>query len=117
MPQKEDKIAAIHDLRSEVGARRFKVKARCVNLIRQMKVGMWRDEKHTDFQRSEGLGHLDGVAAAIYFNRCIDRKLNPVPNYQGLRNETHFITNRETASQDSSVRALESLFGPKRARQ
>lgn len=112
MPQKDDKIAAIHDLRIEVGARRFKVKAKCKNLIRQMKVGMWRDEKHTDFQRSEGLGHLDGVAAAIYFNRCIDRKLNPWPHNYGLHPETHFITQtRATVAPDSSEAALKSVFG------
>lgn len=110
MPNKEDRIAAIHDLRLEVGARRFKVKARCKNLIRQMKVGMWRDEKHTDFQRSEGLGHLDGVAAAIYFNRCIDRKLNPWPHSFGLSRETHFIP-AATVAPDSNEAALLRAFG------
>jgi Terminase large subunit, T4likevirus-type, N-terminal len=115
MPMKEDKLAAIHDLRVEVGSRRFKVKESCKNLARQMKVGMWRDEKHTDFQRSEGLGHLDGIAAAIYLNRCIDRKLNPMPQHHGLHRETHFINKqREAVSQDLGVRALESLLGPKR---
>jgi len=114
MPQKEDKLAAIHDLRSEVGARRFLVKESCKNLRRQLQVGMWRDEKHTDFERSEGLGHLDGVAAAIYFNRCIDRKLNPMPQHYGLSRETNFITqNRAAVAPNSSEGALSSLFGPK----
>jgi hypothetical protein len=114
MPIKDDRIAAIHDLRVEVGSRRFKVKESCKNLIRQMKVGMWRDEKHTDFQRSEGLGHLDGIAAAIYLNRCIDRKLNPVPQHYGLSREHNFITNlRDSVPRDSSEAALKSVFGGK----
>jgi hypothetical protein len=113
-PQKDDKIAAIHELRVEVGARRFKVKANCTNLIRQMKVGMWRDEKHTDFQRSEGLGHLDGVAAAIYFNRSIDRKLNPWPHNYGFHRESHFITQqRVSVAPDSSEAAIAAVFGGK----
>lgn len=91
MPQKEDKIAAIHALRVEVGARRFKVKERCASTARQMKVGMWRDEKKSDFERTEGLGHLDAIAASIYFNRTVDRKLNPIPSNLGLHRETHFI--------------------------
>jgi hypothetical protein len=94
MPQKTDKIAAIHDLRVEVGARRFKIKERCLHTRRQLRVGMWRDEKHLDFERTEGLGHLDAVAAAIYFNRHIDRKLNPTPANLGLHKETHFIPGR-----------------------
>lgn len=115
MPQKEDRTAAIHDLRVEVQKRRFKVKERCKNLRRQMKVGMWRDEKHTDFQRSEGLGHLDGVAAAIYFNRCVDRKLNPIPANLGLSKQTHFIpTTSEIASRDPAEQALFDVFGPRR---
>lgn len=110
MPQKDDKIAAIHELRLEVGAGRVKVKARCKNLIRQLKVGMWKDERHSDFERTEGLGHLDAIAAAIYLNRCIDRKLNPVPRNHGLSRETHFIPPAISRGQpDPLLRAI----GPK----
>lgn len=106
MPEKSDKTAAIHRLRVEVGARKFKVKKRCIHLRRQMAVGMWKDEKHTDFQRSEGLGHLDAIAAAIYFNRTIDPKLNPIPANYGLSKFTHH-TNPEIsgAKQDVALRA------------
>jgi hypothetical protein len=99
MPQKDDKVAAIHDLRIEVGARRFKVKEGCKNTIRQMKVGMWRDEKHLDFERTEGLGHLDAIAAAVYFNRHVDRKINPIPANHGLNKEIHFIPERVSPGQ------------------
>jgi Terminase large subunit, T4likevirus-type, N-terminal len=99
MPQKDDKVAAIHGLRVEVGARRFKVKERCKHTRRQLKVGMWRDEKHLDFERTEGLGHLDAIAAAVYFNRHVDRKLNPIPANFGLHRETHFIPARVSQGQ------------------
>lgn len=105
MPQKDDKIAAIHDLRVEVGARRFKVKEKCKHLRRQLKVGMWKDERHTDFERTEGLGHLDAVAAAIYLNRCIDRKLNPIPPNLGLSHFTHHIPNTPQKTEDDAIRS------------
>jgi hypothetical protein len=111
MPDKADKIASIHDLRVEVQARRFKVKRRCTNLARQMKVGMWRDDKHQDFQRSEGLGHLDCIAAALYFNRSIDLKLNPVPQNLGLGRGTHIIHPSHAVRRDSTEDALSKVFG------
>jgi hypothetical protein len=112
MPQKEDKIAAIHDLRVEVGARRFLVKEKCTHLRRQLKVGMWKDEKHLDFERSEGLGHLDAVAAAIYFNRVIDRTLNPIPHNLGAHRETHFIPERASSLGETET-AIKAAFGPR----
>lgn len=111
MPDKADKLAAIHDLRVEVGARRFKVKQKCKHLRRQLKVGMWRDERHSDFERTEGLGHLDAIAAAIYFNRAIDRKLNPIPASYGLSRFTHHIPNHSGAIEDDAIRRA---FQPRR---
>lgn len=104
MPIKDDRIAAIHELRVEVGARRFLVKERCVHTRRQLKVGMWKDEKHLDFERTEGLGHLDAIAAAIYLQRCVDRKLNPIPMNHGLSKFTHHINQAPKRAEDEAIR-------------
>lgn len=104
--QKDNKIAALHELRSEVQALRFKVKRRCKNTIRQLKEGIWKDDRHTDFMRSDGLGHLDAIAAAIYFNRHVDRTKNPVPANFGVSRETHFIPNHRPAPRDEQAAAL-----------
>ena len=114
MPQKDDKYAAIHELRVIVGKRKFKIKKKCVNLRRQMKVGMWKDSRHSDFERTEGLGHLDAIAAAIYFNRCVDRHHNPWPVNPGISNYTHFISPEFIDSQGPTEKALQNVFGPKR---
>lgn len=111
MPLKDDKIAAIHKLRTEVGARRFKVKERCVHLRRQMKVGMWKNEKHLDFERTEGLGHLDAIAAAIYFNRVIDKRDNPEPPHRGKSRETHFIPSQNPLGQTAESQLGDLLKG------
>ena len=115
MPQKDDKIAAIHQLRVEVGARRVKVKARCTNLRRQLRVGMWKDEKHLDFERTEGLGHLDAVAALIYFNRRIDTKFNPIPHGYGLDRERQIVPDKPISDGSTEAR-LASLFGGRNLR-
>lgn len=110
-PRKDDRIAAIHELRHQVGAGKFKVKRRAQNLSRQMKVGMWKDEKHLDFQRSDALGHLDAIAAAIYLNRSIDTAHNPWPQNLGKSAYTHHITPTPQSSEGPNEKALASVFG------
>jgi hypothetical protein len=114
MPQKDDKTAAIHDLRVEMGAGRIKIKEKCKQLNRQLKVGIWKDERHTDFERTEGLGHLDAIAALIYLNRTVDRKINPWPALEGKHRETHFITKEMKETKDPTDKALTNLFGRKK---
>jgi hypothetical protein len=108
---KDDKYSAIHKFRVRVGQRKFKVKRRCVNLCRQLKVGIWKDERHSDFERTEGLGHLDAVAAAIYFGRVIDRQFNPVPLHHGVSHYTHLITPGSPSTGDRNEEALAAIFG------
>lgn len=114
LPLKQDKIASIHELRTEVSSRRFKVKRRCKNLIYQMKVGMWANDKHLDFQRSESLGHLDGVAAAMYLQRSVDRSRNPYPLNYGYNYQTHLINQPGSSPLGQNAKALKSAFFPKR---
>lgn len=114
LPLKQDKIASIHELRTEVASRRFKVKRRCKNLIYQLKVGMWANEKHLDFQRSESLGHLDGVASAMYLQRSVDRNKNPYPLNYGYNYQTHLINPPGNSPLGKDAQALKSAFFPKR---
>lgn len=115
LPRKEDKIASIHELRSEIQAARFKIKKRCVNLIYQLKVGMWQNEKHLDFQRSDTLGHLDGIASAMYLQRSIERDRNPWPTHHGYHREKHLITSNAIPL-GKTTQALQSVFGGKTRR-
>ncbi len=115
VPPKGDKHAAIHEARVRVGSRKLMVKERCWHVRRQMKVGMWKDERHSDFQRSDGLGHLDAIAAAVYFGRIIDRKLNPYPAHPGASPYTHHIP-AGRPQQDHTEAALTRLLGGPRGR-
>lgn len=115
LPRKQDRIASIHELRTEIKDVRFKIKKRCVHLAYQLKVGMWKNEKHLDFERSKTIGHLDGIASAMYLQRSIERDRNPWPANHGLHRETHFIT--PTATQlGESAQAFQKVFGGKSRR-
>lgn len=115
MPNKADKQAAVHELRVRVGQRKFKLKKRCTQTIWQLKVGMWKDEKRTDFERTEGLGHLDGIAAAIYFNRVVDRSRNPYPQNYGYNRQTQFKSPTPSPAGNSTSTALKKAFGGNRS--
>ena len=91
MPEKDGKLAAIHEFRNLVADKRILIKDRCQHLRRQLSEGLWRDDKHSDFQRNDTLGHLDAIAAALYLARSVNWNLNPRPPYAGLSRFTHHI--------------------------
>lgn len=72
-----DLLAGVNAVRVGVKGRKIYIHPRCTTLIAHLKFGIW-NKARTDFERSEGLGHFDGVAALIYFERHVDRS-NPYP--------------------------------------
>lgn len=113
-PEKSDKVAALNALRVRIRDGRFKIKKRCTNLRRQLKMGLWKDDKHLDFERSEALGHLDGVAAAIYLNRSVIITRNPYPQDAGVSLYTHAFPARQSALQPDELALANALVPPRR---
>lgn len=106
---KDDKIAALNELRLLFTGARIKIKKRCGPLRYQLKVGLW-NERRTDFQRGEKTGHLDAIAALIYLSRNVNWHHNPYPQYGvDVSHATHYIP--ESDSQGSEEKALEKAFG------
>lgn len=102
-PLKDDKFAAVNNLRLLFTQNRIKIKSRCKSLIFQLKVGMWNDRK-TDFERGDAIGHLDSIAALVYLARSIDFTKNPYPKYDPtFTEETHFIPNELKTPQENEV--------------
>jgi hypothetical protein len=87
---KVEKEAALNRLRQLFVTGKVKINRRCVNLIHQLKVGIW-NERRTDYERLPGAGHLDGIDALVYMSRSIDRNRNPVPPLLGVSIHTHHI--------------------------
>jgi len=110
-PEKHNKIASINSLRDRVQRGKIKIHKSCEQLIRQLRVGMWKDEKHTDFQRVEGLGHLDGIAALMYFNRSVNVRKNPYPATHGMSKWTHHISKKIQDESRDEHQQLANVFG------
>jgi hypothetical protein len=107
--RKDDKLAAINELRLLFTEGRIKIKKRCVNLRYQLKVGIWNDRR-TDFKRGEKTGHLDAVDALIYLSRSINWQHNPYPQLAGVTPINHHVS-KEALDTMQANHDLQSVFG------
>lgn len=110
--RKDDKQAAVQQLRLRFQAGKIKIKSRCKNLLFQLKVGMWNDTK-TNFVRGERIGHLDAIDALIYLNRNLDLSHNPYPGpgYY-VQGKSHVINPETSIPQGSNEDILLRSFRP-----
>lgn len=76
--RKDDKEAAINDVRVSLRQRRFRIHPRCKKLRLHMKAGLW-NAKRTSYERLAGYGHFDFCDMLIYFKRSIDVYNDPYP--------------------------------------
>ena len=89
---------------------RIIVDKRCTNLITQLKYGIW-NEKRTDFERSDVMGHLDGIMALAYLWDNIDFSSNPYPAQSPSVNPgTHHI-NEELFISEPKTQNFGKLVG------
>lgn len=109
-PHKAHKMASVNTLRERIRRGGIEIHESCVNLLRQMRVGMWRDDQKKDFDRTDGLGHLDGIAALMYFNRSVNIHRNPFPPDHGLRASTHYIPVEKRTEARTEHQKLANVF-------
>lgn len=88
---------AIEDLRIKVVADRdeFGNPRKNVGLINQLEHGIY-NRGHTDFERTEELGHWDAGMMAVYATRMVNMKENPRPGGINWNPDTHHYTPRES---------------------
>lgn len=90
--RKDNKDVQVNYVRNMVGASRLIIHPRCKNLIRQMRIGVWNDQK-TKFASTNLEGHFDLLDALVYFMRNVDIHENPYPHeYDSYSRDTHYIT-------------------------
>lgn len=82
---KHNAQASLACLRGRIADGRVRIFKRCKNLDYQLRYGIW-NERGTDYQRSENLGHWDAGKALVYLNRHLNWKYNPAPG-NALRDE------------------------------
>lgn len=83
--------SVINGLRIAIGNEGIIIDKRCKNLIAHIKYGIW-NERRTDFERTESLGHLDGLMALAYLKDNVDVTKNPYPLRDPKVSEaSHFV--------------------------
>lgn len=107
----EDTVEAkINRVRIDLMEGRLIIHPRCVNLIRQLKYGIW-DDAHKKMARVQGFGHFDLLSALTYF--CMNTTLqeNPYPERHGFNPVTQQFSVRYTSEEKRLSNALKGMFG------
>ena len=106
--RKDDREAAINALRLCITEGRLVIHPRCKALRAHLRNGIW-NKARTQFERSGGFGHFDGVAACVYFVRHVVRGKNPYPRFRnGESLSTHWLPTGSNQSRDGE--AVANLF-------
>lgn len=98
----------VNEVRIWVGSGKVEIDPRCQVLIDCMQYGIW-NEKRTEWERSDLLGHFDALAGLMYLIRNVDRKTNPIPHNYG-KPETDFF---QVEEKKDKTKQLKKLFNIK----
>ncbi len=80
LPQKTNWMASVNTMASRFATKNVLIHPRCKFLIASVRAGMF-NKTRTDFERTEALGHMDALAAAMYGIRSQNRE-SPYAAYQ-----------------------------------
>jgi hypothetical protein len=116
--KKDDKEAAINNMRTLLGTGKIIIHPRCINLIRHLDNVKWASAKNKQtFGRSPDNGHYDLVDALIYMTRTVQYGKNPYPANYDLGRGDIFVPNMElynSQQRSKASLALQSIFGNKK---
>jgi hypothetical protein len=112
IPKKDDKDAAINNLRVLLANKKIIIHPRCKTLIRHLKNVRWFSQKNKNtFARSPDNGHYDAVDALIYLTRSVAFTKNPYPaGYDiNVKDMYGFIPKRDT-DKDKQINIFKQIF-------
>ena len=118
--RKDDKEAAINELRMMFAREQIIIHPRCKNLIYHLKTTTW-DKKRKKFNRCQGTAdgflkghHGDGVDALVYLVRNINKSRNPYPkDYNCLKGPNAFNSLKKK-NEDNLSKAVKSIMNFKK---
>jgi hypothetical protein len=103
---KDDLEAQVNNVRLLVKDEKVIIDPACVTLIRQLRTGVWKDNRR-EFERTKSEGHFDALAAFVYFARNADRYTNPYPALpEGINDWTHHVPARLRNQPSDEAKAL-----------
>ncbi len=77
--RKDDADAQINEVRLRVKHRQIAIHPRCKRLRAHLKAGI-KTKNGKDWERIDGFGHFDFIAALVYLVRNVDTQRNPYPD-------------------------------------
>jgi len=107
--KKDDKEAAINNLRVMLGSEKIIINPKCKNLIRHLKNVKWSKNKST-FKRSPDNGHYDLVDALVYFTRSVIYNKNPYPSYYNMNTKDLMVLKEPRKNNENTVNAFKKAF-------
>lgn len=117
--KKDDKSAAVNNLRTMIGSQKIIISPKCVTLIKHVKNAKWsRSQTKTEFARSPDDGHYDTLDALIYFARNIHYGKNPYPAHYGYDLRNTYIPGKPAIKELSygTTNAYKKIFGMKKGK-
>lgn len=112
--RKDDKDAALNNLRTMLASGKIIIHPRCTTLIRHLKNVKWRSTNNREeFARSADDGHYDAVDALKYLLRSINTTKNPYPAHFQLDPNTMHIPQNYNSNKPvtNQVEAFKKVFG------
>lgn len=107
--QNRNPDSLINRMRSLVASDRVIIHPSCVELVKQLAGGLW-NEKRTDFERTPGLGHLDGIMALSYTVDTIDYATDPEQAQKKYNREHYGVELGPKPVRDAQNATLQKLL-------
>lgn len=106
--RKDDRDAALNELKIKIGAGKIIINPRCIYLINHLKTATW-DKNKKDFARNSADGsHFDALAALIYLVRNIEYRANPYPAGYDIPQGDNYISlsNSKKSMYETAIRSM-----------
>lgn len=111
---RDDLESAIKTVRDWIVEEKIELDPAVRDLSTQMHAGVW-NKRRTEFDRIEGFGHFDLVAALIYLVRNVRPNMDRLPRLYGVDRENTFVRpESKDRGPDGALRgddALAAMFG------
>lgn len=112
-PRKTELEAGVNMIRTAISNADFYASPKCKVLRAQLQFGSW-DSSRKRFARSASGGHLDVLAAFLYWLREIDRRTNPIPAGYGYDPFNDFgFPRRHSDPIEQTIRTMFPYLSPK----
>lgn len=107
--KKDDKEAAINNLRVMFTSDQIVINPKCVTLIRHLRNVKWAKNKSV-FARSPDNGHYDCVDALVYLTRAVIKNKNPYPSYYNMNTKDLFVLREANRIDQHTINVFKKAF-------